>query len=863
MSYVSQMDDGKKDNILFYRLFLVLFLLSGAAGLIYEVLWVRQFTYVFGASTYAVTIVLATFMMGLGLGSWVVGKIADSLGENKLIRFYVFAEAGIGLYSLMLPSLMDWTEKIYVEFYHIYHPGTLTLNGLKLILAFMLLAIPTTLIGATLPVLSKYIIRQKTQISLNISQLYAVNTIGAILGTVLAGYFLVPHLGVRLTNLVAIGLNFFVAFLFWLVSSLVATIKNTEGASPGVQIDQTTQKLTSIQKIVVIGFCISGVAAMFYEVAWTRALCMILGTTTYAFTTMLATFLLGIALGSSAYRLIPENVSQIKLFIALQLLIGISVLCTIPGFEYFPFFYISLHSKWVSTWLDIQFLRFALAALVMIIPTIALGTVFPVVSSIFVERPSHIGRRLGKAFGLNTFGAMAGAAGAGLILVPVLGMQKTIMLGAVVNLLIGTGIWIFAVDNSMKQRLALPAGVFVALLVSMWVIEPWSPRIINSGAYIYASRYERMLDNYQEVAEKRELIPEMDNWKLWELGMKQYELLYYNPGITATVAVMEREDGVRFLTIDGKTDASTGSKSDMRTQVMIGQLPLLFSKDPDQVLVVGLGSGVTVGSVLTHPVRVVDCAEISPSVVEAAKLFAESNHHALADRRLKIIQQDARQTLLTSEKQYDVIVSQPSNPWINGESSLFSMDWYEMVHAHLENGGLFLQWLPSYLMREHDLKIIIHTLKSVFPNLSIWTSGSVGDLILLAKKGGALRVDYELFLERVKNKGVWNDVVRVGCRPLLLPLNLFVMNQEDLTDYLYSNLDCPLRKNTDDLLITEFSTPKRLVKKNKVSRFVNPEHLRGDVRGLMKMLDNINEKKVLRLLKEREGNKKAGENLFI
>ena len=246
----------------------------------------------------------------------------------------------------------------------------------------------------------------------------------------------------------------------------------------------------------------------------------------------------------------------------------------------------------------------------------------------------------------------------------------------------------------------------------------------------------------------------LSTWDIWEMSMNQYDLLYYKPGVTATVAVMERKDGVRSLTIDGKTDASTGGKSDMRTQVMIGQLPLLFHEKPDKVLVVGLGSGVTAGSVLTHDVRLVDVAEISPGVIEAAEYFSEANHDALKDPRLHLIPRDARNFLLTEEGKYDVVISQPSNPWIKGEASLFTEEWYRLVKEHLGKGGLFVQWVPSYLMADRDLKIIAHTLRTVFPHLTVWRSGSVGDLVFLAHKGSPLQIDFRSYLQKIKKDSV-------------------------------------------------------------------------------------------------------------
>ncbi len=829
-----------------YHLYLCLFLFSGTAGLIYEVLWVRQFTVLFGASTYAVTIVLTSFMLGLGLGAWVIGKLVDSLKENRLMRLYVTIEIAIGAYALLLPFALKWAETVYVHFYQIYHPGPLVFYGFKVALACLLLVVPTTLIGATFPVMSRYVISEKKMISIKVSQLYAANTIGAIIGTLMTGYFLLPSFGIRFTNLIAIGLNFLVAAVVLSVNSLSATKKS--GTTNEAVTANGPCRLTKVQRMIVRGFCLSGAAAMFYEVAWTRTLSMILGTTTYAFTTMLAAFLLGIGLGSLVYRWIPTSVPRIWLFSILQAIIGFSALLTIPFFEKLPFLFLSFHMRWVNTWVDLQLMRFLLTLLVMIVPTLAMGILFPVVGSLFIERTTHIGSRLGKAYAWNTIGAAAGAALAGLVIVPFFGMQKTIMVGGIVNLAVGLGVYLFRSDFSLKRRVFLSTGSALALTILLITIAPWAPKIMNSGPYMYASQYEAALERYRTAAEQTVSTTAESGWGIWEMAMDQYELLYYKTGIMSTVAVMERNDGVRFLTINGKTDASTGMKSDLRTQVMIAQIPLIFHEKPDEVLVVGLGSGITVGSVLTHDIREVDCAEISPAVIEAANFFADANHHALDDKRLRIIPQDARNMLLISKKSYDVIISQPSNPWIKGESSLFSVEWYNLVHEHLRRGGLFLQWVPAYLMADTDLKIIIHTLRSIFPHLTLWSSGSAGDLILLARKGLPLRVDYNLLNQNMKHDNIRRDIFRTGIDPNLFPFQLFVMNGEKISDYLYSGLDRPLGKNTDDHLLTEFSTPKRITRARKVNRFLDPEGIHGDRKDLLAITDHIEKGELLRML---------------
>jgi len=813
---------------------LTLFFLSGAAGLVYQVLWVRQFTLVLGGSAHAVTIVLTAFMFGLGLGAWLLGTMADRLDGRRLVRAYIGIEVGIGLYALLLPSLILGMEWGFVAFYQAVKPEFWLFNGTRLCLSFLLLAVPTTLIGGTLPILCRLVILQRQGLADRVSALYGANTLGAIAGVVATGYVLLPFLGVSAATKTAVGLNMLVAAGLWMLNRAMPTTVQPGNPSPRLHAHRTPAPAMTA---VVLGFGLSGTATMLYEVAWTRALSLVVGTTTYAFTTMLSVILLGIALGSLLYPFIPRRIPRTALFVGLQLVVAFSALASIPAFSSLPFVYLSLSETLGDSWTGLQYLRFLLAGLVMLVPTTAMGAMFPSVSDMLVDHAGHIGSRLGKAYALNTLGATIGAALGGLFLIPAIGLQGTILAAMGLNLTVAVTVLVTG-TKPLGPRLAAAGGVVLAAALLTAVIPPWSPKAMSSGTYVYASRYLDMAKRYMDEAAGNDMVPVLSRWDIWKLAMERFDLLYHRTGAGATVSVMERPDGVRFLTINGKTDASNGYKSDMLTQVMIGQFPMLFHPDPQHVLVVGLGSGVTAGSVLTHPARAVDCVEISRAVVDAARYFANDNHHALDDPRMHVIRRDARNHLLTSRTEYDVIVSQPSNPWISGEANLFSLEWYRLVRDRLGNGGLLVQWLPTYSMSEKDLKIILHTMRTVFPNVSLWTSGAVGDVIILASKGMPLRIDYAQVIERGERPEVAGDLARLGMTPARVPIDLFIMNRDELAAYLHGNSPLPL--NTDDNPLIEFGTPKRMAENRTVARFMIPENLRGRAESLAEMIVSIN-----------------------
>lgn len=823
------------------RLFLGVFTLSGFAGLAYEIIWVRQFATVLGSSAYALTTILAAFMAGLGLGGWLIGKVSDRCTSHALARLYIILEVGVGVYALGLPHLLGVMETVYVGLYQVSTPTPVAANLLRLALSFVVLLLPATFMGGTLPVVSRYIVRSNGAISTTVSQLYAFNTFGAVLGTVATGFYLLPHFGVAGTSLIAVLVDFGAAIAFWSLHHLravapeemVAPAKASYGSDSG-----SGRSLSAQERLLIAAYAVSGAAAMLYEIAWTRSLSLILGTTTYAFTTMLATFIAGLALGSAAYKLLKVKVPHLTLFCWLQWAVCFSVLLTIPALEKLPFVYLLVRMQWIDSWADLQYVRFVLAALVMIVPVFAMGMLFPVVTSIFVKHTKGIGGGVGKVYGYNTLGGVVGSVAGGLVLVPLIGMQKTLMAGAALNLLAGAVVYLTSSHTTWNRRMIEACAICTCALLIMRGTDEWAPKVMNSGVYIYGARYANAVERYARAARGQENLPQLSPFQIWEMAMNQPRLLYYNTGVSATVAVMENADSVRFLTVNGKTDAGTGRESDLRTEVMLGQLPFLIRPNARDALMVGLGSGISAGSALTHPLTRLDCAEIAPAIVEACKYFGEHNHDVLNDPRLRVVQRDARNLLLTTGRSYDVIISQPSNPWVEGESSLFTLDWYELVWDHLNEGGLFAQWLPTYMMSERDVKTIIYTLKTVFPSLTLWTSGTPGDLYLLAHKGDGFKIDFKKFQRAVRIPEVRADLERVGQSPEKTLFELFVMNRAELSHYLSRDGDERLRKNTDNRLVTEFSTPKRLVDKNVVDRLVDFDDISDNRSALAPLLVN-------------------------
>ncbi len=804
---------------------LVIFGLSGAAALTYEVLWVRQFTLVLGASSYAVTTILATFMTGLALGAFGIGRLVDRASEPSLARWYTGLEIGIGLYALLIPQLLRLALELFVPFCIRFQPGMAFFNTLRVGFSFALLLVPTMLMGATLPVLARYCIRTRPAVAPTISKLYGINTLGALAGALLTGYLLLPWLGNSSTNALAAAINFLAAALFWLWHRRAGTDGAQSAAKPNAKPSPAGPRLTLVQWAALAVFALSGMAAMILQVAWTRTLSLMLGTTTYAFTTIIAMYLLGIALGSIIHGSLRRRIRPLALLVILQLVIAVAGLLTLPLFEKLPFLFLSAQAHWVQTWTGLQILRSALAGVIILVPTLGMGAMFPAVAEIIVDRVDWMGRRLGRAYAVNTIGAVIGTVAAGTILIPALGLQATILLAVFLNLLAGAGFNLVREEGAFAKHL-LQSGLAISVVSGLtFTLHPWNPQIMSSGVYAYADRYLDVVERARRTATADSENAASDPWELWKTAMRQFDVLFYRSGPAATVAVMQNPDGVRFLSVDGKTDASTSLAHDMKTQVMLGQLPLLVHSRARSVFMVGLGSGVTAGSVLTHPVDTLTCAECCTAVIQAAGLFSEANQGALGDSRFRLLHRDARNALLTTGEKFDAIIAQPSNPWISGQSALFSREWYETVKTHLKRDGIFAQWLPAYAIGAHSLRVLVHTLRSVFPGVTVWSSGAPGDIIFLAPASGSIGMNLQAASTRLHRPQVRADLARLGFTPGDFPQSFFLMGNRGLETYLARGHQ-PIPLNTDDRLITEFASPRSMFYRRTAPAFADEDQLK-------------------------------------
>jgi len=760
----------------------VLFFLSGAVALVYQVVWTRLLTLFFGSTILAVSTVLAVFMAGLAIGSALFGKMADRAAEP--VRFYGVLELGIGLLAVATPLVFSLIERIFLSVHQSAAPGPWQAALLRFALSSLLLLPPTIMMGGTLPVLSKVFLEgHGSNTGRSISALYFINTFGAVVGTVASGMFLLQILGIQWLLVLGGAVN---AAIFVFADRMPPVrLPVPEGGSPeSLKEVPPPSRWSRDALLAVVALFLSGMAALVYEVAWTRVLTLVIGSSTYAFTIMLATFLSGIAFGSALVgRYFRFRKPGTTLLAVCQILIGIFAVATAALFGQLPDAFVSLFGALGERFGWFLAGNFLLCFVVMVPATIFMGASFPVASALVVENFGSSGRRIGLLYAGNTVGAILGAFLAGFVLLPSLGIQRTLILTVFVNLSCGLLLCLFfPAGKTPAGKAILPAVAVVLILFLSFGWRPgWDTLKMTSGPYAYAVQYQKI------PIERR---------------LSRIEQLYYREGPIATVSVIQ-EGRHRRLVVDGKTDA--GNFRDMTTQVIAGHLPLLVRPTAEDVLIVGYASGITAGAVSCHEVRRIDCVEIEPAMREASRFFDEENYRVIEDPRFRLIIDDARSFVLGARKRYDIIVSEPSNPWQAGSSRLFTREAFLNAKEALKDGGIMAQWMHLYGVDVETFRLVARTFLSVFPHVTLWMDPEYADVILLGSSAH-LAIDPpaidRLFRENPRVRG---SLSRIGYPEAPSFLRAFVLGEEETKRFAGTG-----DRNTDNLPHLEFRAPKSL-----------------------------------------------------
>jgi len=798
--------------------FLLAYTCSGFAGLVYEVTWTRQLTLYMGHTTAAASTVVAAFMGGLAGGAALGGRIASRLAPRQCLYLYVVLETLVVVVALALPLELRLITPLLAWAYQDGAPGAL-FPAVRLLSCLLLMVLPAFALGATFPIAARWFVHDPARAGRRAGVLYAMNTAGAAIGALATGFVLIPTIGISGATRAGVAASIVAAAVVLLIARRPEKRRPAaEGRARERHKPERERKPRKSDDRAVVGEAVasarglwlaaatlgvSGFASLTYEIAWTRVLALLIGPTTYAFAATLGVFISGLAIGSGVGSWAAARTKRPAVWMAIVLLAAAvsAAWSGAIGGNSIPRYVARVVAASPDGFAHALGYYALLIAAATLPAAIALGAAFPLAFAIVGAGPStslraggagkagevsaaggdgrdDVAARLGMVYAVNTIGAVAGSLLAGFYFIPAIGIEQTLRVVSVV--LIG-GALLLVVAGQLTRRDHLTTLIAGAVAVVLLVLSPaWDRALLASGAYRYAPYVPAGVD--------------------LETALKAGSLLYYRDGAAATVSVKELT-GTLSLAIDGKVDASNGS--DILTQKLIAHLPLLLHGKPREVAVIGLGSGITLESALTHPVSGVDVLEISPEVVEASKYFAKDNRDALSDPRTRLIVGDGRSHLLLTKRRYDVIISEPSNPWIAGVASLFTREFFSAARARLAPHGIICQWAHTYNMSDADLRSIVSTFTSVFPNGTAWLIGQA-DVLLIAS---AEPLDAQLANvgSGWSRAAVADDLKTVAVREPFSLLSLFAGGPAELAHY-----GAGAAPQTDDRTALEFSAPYQM-----------------------------------------------------
>ncbi len=732
------------------------FLLSGFAGLMHEIIWSKLLAGLIGTTAHAQAAVLAVYMGGLALGAMAFGRRSDR--DTNPVLVYMVLEVIVAIYCLALPSILAAVAVVYVWSASLVFEAPQLKFALRFLFALSTVLLPAVLMGGTLPLLARAIIGKPQQTRRLVAALYTLNNFGAVLGAAVAGFITLPALGIYPSIVIAAAANVVAALLAWpLARDTKRAISTTFDSAAARQNAYPHSTYT----IALIALIMSGFAAMGYEVVFIRVIALAFGSTTHSFTVMLMTFITGIGIGSLLLTRFKVN-RPLGLLGVTQLVAAIGFLAATPLMERLPYFAsllrIAAHESGAS-FLYYQLGKAALCLMVLLVPTICLGAGFPLVASIQARHPDRIGSYIGSTYAWNTLGNVLGVLVTSLVLMPTIGLPGSFHVNVGLSIVAGLMVLGVAEETAPKVR-------FGAVLVTAAVLATYGGMGRDwTDTLRYGFSHMTMRSGPPEGADASAIAQHpASSFQAWRRAFvlrpqeNDTQVLLQEES-HANVVVATIRGGARLI-VNTKVDASSAG-GDLETQLMLAHAPLFMQPDAKSLLIVGYGSGITVGSALRHPVEHADVVEISDGVLKVDRAFAKHNYHALSDPRLRVYIDDAQSFLQTVPRTYDVIISEPSNPWISGIAGLFTVEFFEIARRKLNPGGVFALWFHEYDQSDDAIRLILRTFHSQFPHITLFAEQQYKDIIAIGSVQ-PLGIDASKLEDRFDLPEVRNDLARIG-----------------------------------------------------------------------------------------------------
>lgn len=707
----------------FISLTVILFF-SGAFSLIYQIAWVRFLTLLLGSTTMGITTVVATFMSGLAIGSWLASKFL--IRRDNPLKVYALLELIISASAIVSPLLFSLAFSAMPDILSKFGDQNANIFILRIVLSAVIMLIPTICMGAALPVLGKYLQEHTGLAERRISIIYGLNTIGACAGCIASGYFLLRQAGLINTIYFTAGTNALLpVVIFLLPGSSGKGNRDKEEVIPQVK----TSGKAAVRAILVLS-ATAGFVGLASELVWTRLLVLTVGGSIYAFSTILAVYLFfygaGAAAGGWSLKMISsrygKNVYDVagKVFYAVLLLMAVATTASIAVANILPDHFIKNFSAENASTLYGMFRSQLFPAMILMgAATFFSGTFFSYGLFLMKQTTDDPAANTSFFYAWNTVGSIAGSVTAAFFLIPYSGLDNTLRITS--SLLVVTALTA-AFFIRVKKPVRLQIYGALCLIMIWFVIPPVDKSAVTSGAGINTPRIKRN--------------PDVLRYGVGRVYDSEMDIVYYRDGFTSTITVTKNKySGELALKTNGKGDGS--SYTDMPTQKLLGHFTALFHPDPQKACVIGFGTGTTVGSIAMHPGIEVDAVEIEPAVVEAAMLYNEFNNDPLSKQNVKLHLTDGRLHLQRSFGKYDIILSEPSNPWLAGVSDLFTLEFYKLGSSALTEDGVFGQWIHMYSLKPEALKLVFRSFQEVFPNAYMIAVEPGSDLLLIGVKGDA------------------------------------------------------------------------------------------------------------------------------
>jgi len=792
---INQPLDGSTSTI--ERILLIAFFFSGATSLALEVVWSKELSYLLGVDIYAATTVVAAFMAGLGLGAVLVVRFFGWIKTS--IRTYAYLQLVIGLCGAISIPLFRATPPFFAFLYRQFDYQSSHFLLLRFIVVFVLMLLPVTVMGMTLPVVVGAAWgKSKSRYAHLAGRLYGVNTVGAVTGTLTTGFILVPWIGLLKTCL-AVGL---IDFLIGIILLRVSTSHEPSEyrAKPKERISDLTMRGALLASAGVIEFfswpsiifLVSGIAALSYEIVWFRLLARIVGPTVHAFSIMLAVYLFGIGCGSlfGAHFVRRQENYRLSLSV-LSAAIGFSALFSLFFINELPLWYADLFIKFTTNAFTIRNLviQWIIASFLILPTTFFLGAFFPMVIRAHHQESSTIQDRTAPAVGtlyfFNTIGAVIGSLVTGFWLIPAMGIKGTVFVASGINVIVA--IFLYRGTAQHRKRIGnyIPGFSVAAGFILIVCFSPaMDQTLLNAGLFSQMVNQSKFLE------------------KLRPQDRRLGDLIYYKEGINASVAVMANKfhDGNLTMHLNGTWVSSTEIHGRLHLE-FLGHLPLLFARDAETVGVIGFGTGITSGNILLYPtVKRVNIFELEPGVIQASRYFEFVNQHPLQDPRTHMYMMDGRSHITFADFQYDAITSDPIHPFVAGSGNLYSCDFYKIAAAHLKPGGIFCQWAPLAGISTEAYNTILNSLHHVFPHVAVFSF--FGESVIIASQE-PIQANWNELENKFYHPSVYPDFQALDFQSPFNLLAFFIGAERQIDTYLQSTT----RTNTDDNVWLEHRMP--------------------------------------------------------